>query len=102
MSGEDSFRTKVEKQLGRPVTIGPEQSGDGTIKSGEDFGHTFSAVIIAASDKGPGSLRVTGGNKKLVGATVGEGKEGPFVVEVETGQMCTFGGYYTVKLVYNT
>jgi len=83
------------------VTIGPEQFGDGTIKSGEDFGHAFSAVIITASEKGPGSLRVTGGNKKLAGATVGEGKEGPFVVEVGPGQICTFGGYYTVKLVYN-
>ena len=83
------------------MTIGPEQSGDGTIKSGEDFGRAFSAVIIAASEKGSGSLRVTGGNKKLAGATVGEGKGGPFVIEVGSGQKCTLGGYYTVKLVHD-
>ena len=79
------------------MTIGPEQSGDGGIKAGEDFGHSFSAVIITANDQGSGSLRVTGGNKAVVGTTVGAGEEGPFLIQVGPGQKCTFGGYYTVS-----
>jgi hypothetical protein len=83
------------------VTIGPEQFGDGSIKDGGAFGHSFSAVRIKASDSGEGSLRVTGGNKEVEGATVGPGHAGPFLVEVGSGRKCTFAGYYTIRLVYD-
>ncbi|KAH8586864.1 hypothetical protein B0O99DRAFT_695072 [Bisporella sp. PMI_857] len=73
MCREDQLQTEVEKKLGRAVTIGPEQSGDGSIKDGEAYGYWFSAVRIMASDQGEGSLRVTGGNKAVAGATVGPG-----------------------------
>lgn len=83
------------------MTIGPVQSGDGSIKDGEAYGHSFSAVRIMASDQGEGSLRVTGGNKAVAGATVGPGMGGPFLIEVEFGQKCTFAGHYTIQLVYD-
>ena len=83
------------------MTIGPEQFGDGSIKDGKAYGSSFSAVRIKASDSGEGSLRVTGGNKTVEGATVGPGNAGPFLVEVESGRKCTFAGYYTIQLVYD-
>ncbi|KAF4618398.1 hypothetical protein G7Y89_g14905 [Cudoniella acicularis] len=88
-------------KLGRAATIGPEKFSDGSIEDGEAYGSSFSAVKIKASDSGEGSLRVTGGNKQVGGATVGPGHAGPFLIEVKSGRKCTFAGYYTIQLVYD-
>jgi hypothetical protein len=81
------------------VTIGPEQPGDGFAKDAKAYGESFSAVIIRSHGSGKGSVRVTGGDLEVDGATVGPGSAGPFLVQVASGQNCSLAGYYTIQLV---
>lgn len=96
---KERVQAEVETRLGRAVIISPEQPGDGFAKDAKTYGESFSAVILRSHGNGKGSVRVTGGNLEVDGASVGPGYAGPFLIEVASSQNCSLAGYYTIQLV---